>query len=146
LEASVIGYPEVLETAEFTVRRMTPGRPRQLVFESKSTGLGKCVVIAGDRSEDLVVRLEPYGSVTGQLLNKDKTPVAGLKLQRGEAGFVGGDYGEKTDAEGRFRIAGLVPGQKYRVQGFRAEVGWQIEFTAESGPLKDLGVVPRYGP
>ncbi len=142
MEASVIGYLRTLETAEFG-QQWTPWAG-VVVFESKSAGLGKFVVIPGDRSEEIVVRAEPYASVTGQLLDKDKKPVAGLKLQRGEANFVSGDYGEKTDADGRFRIKGLIPGQKYRVGGGRAEVGWQVEFTAESGPLKDLGVVPRY--
>jgi RNA polymerase sigma factor (sigma-70 family) len=130
--------PEILEGGDFVVRRLTPGRTRDLVFQHKGQGLGKFVVVPGDRTEPLVVRLEPYGSATGRLLGRDNQPMPGNKLQMGRTGFVGPELPDKTDREGRFRVGGLIPGQKYWLQSSREGLGWHVEFTAESGP-KNLG-------
>jgi protocatechuate 3,4-dioxygenase beta subunit len=132
---------QVLENGDFVVTRLTPGRTRELVFEHIEKGLAKLVAIPGDRTEPLTVRLEPYGSVTGRLVDKDGKPVAGSRVQMRRSGFVGSYLPDKTDRDGRFRASGLIPGQKYWLGGFREEAAWSTEFTAESGQEKDVGDV-----
>ena len=46
-----------------------------------------------------------------------------------------------TDGEGRFRIDGLIPDQKYHLMSFREGLGWSVKFTAASGRSKDLGIL-----
>jgi hypothetical protein len=133
------GYPETLASADFLVRRVTPGRTRELVFEHKERGLGKFVTVPGDRAEPLIVQLEPYGSVKGRLVGRDNQPVPGNKLRLGRSGFVHDELPNLTDQEGRFRIDRLIPGQKYDLLSFREALGWGVNFTAASGKSKDLG-------
>jgi RNA polymerase sigma factor (sigma-70 family) len=130
---------QFLGSGEFEVKRLVPGRTRELVFEHKEKGLGKFLTVSAERNEPLTVRLEPYGSVTGRLVDKDGKPVAGARVQMGRAGFVCPDLPEKTDRDGRFRASGLVPGQKYSVQAFREDIGWSVKFTAGAGQENDVG-------
>lgn len=132
---------ELLTSGEFMVTRLAPGRTRELVFEHKGKRLGMLVAVSGDHTDALTVRLEPYGSVTGRLVDKEGKPVAGSRAQMGRFGFVGPDLPEKTDRDGRFRAGELIPGQKYWVSGFREETFWHVEFTAEAAKEKDLGDV-----
>jgi len=59
--------------------------------------------------------------------------------------------GVKTDAEGKFRVEGLLPGLKYTLwvsddgTRQRAPSHWQEDVTAESGKVKDLGDVKKAG-
>jgi RNA polymerase sigma factor (sigma-70 family) len=132
-------YPDVLPDAGFEVRRLTPGRTRELAFRHKEKGLGAFVSIPGYRSEQLAVRLEPCGSVTGRLLGKDKKPVGGCRVQVNRYGWAGAGPSDKTDRDGRFSMKELIPGQKYTLVAFKDSVGWATEFTAEPGRERDVG-------
>jgi hypothetical protein len=132
-------FPDVLEGGDFVVRRLTPGRTRELVFRHQEKRLGKFVVVSGDRTVPLVVRLEPWGSVTGRLLGRDRKPVPGSKLRMGRSGWAAAPLPDTTDREGRFNVEGLIPGQQYWLNCFKGGLGWGVEFTAESGGKKNLG-------
>jgi hypothetical protein len=121
--------------------------------------VGKAQLVKGDEKGPVTFRLEPYGALTGRILDAEGKPCAGLKVTS-QASLERADDKENsielrlgilelpgtastTDKDGRFRIEGLVPGLKYvlnvregkeNVPGYSRE-----EFTAESGRTRDLG-------
>ncbi|HEV3005199.1 MAG TPA: M56 family metallopeptidase [Pirellulales bacterium] len=141
------GYkPERLETAEFTVLALNPRRPRALVFEFRERRLGFHAVIAGDEPGPLVVRLQPCGALVGRLLDAEAEPLAGSAISVGRHRITPPELTVRTDAEGRFRAEGLVPGLKYDLVRQREPGVMGIRFVAdgasvEPGETKDLGDV-----
>jgi protocatechuate 3,4-dioxygenase beta subunit len=132
--------PETLEGASFLVKRLSPGRTRKLLFEQRDRGLAARVIVRPDEKGPLTVRLGPSGSVSGRLLSQDRKPVAGVQVLVGPAGTVGGERRVQTDRQGRFRMEGLVPGERYRVVRRVGAVWWWQEFTAtaKGNELGDL--------
>ncbi len=133
-----------------------------LAFYHREKKLGKALLLQGDETKPLTVRLEPLGAIAGRILDakghpwaglnvlviatvKDKSyppelhwvPSAWFKLTRFEA---------KTDRDGKFRFDGLVPGLKYELFAAEGEIIPEIalpyradDLTVESGKTKDLG-------
>jgi hypothetical protein len=117
----------------FTVRGLDPRGSRLVVLFSPEKKLGKVRVVRGDEAGPLQVRLEPLSSLTGRVLDADGRPRAGLTVRAvlsrgGEDGarlptqllFRIGTWAKlegraATDAEGKFRLDGLLPGLKYTV-------------------------------
>jgi RNA polymerase sigma factor (sigma-70 family) len=139
LEGNMRGDPDLVRGSDFLIQRLSPGLSREIVVEHVEKKLGKAVVVQGDRVDAVEVKLEPLGSATGRLLGKDKKPIAGGKLQLGVSGWVAGELPDKTDGEGRFKVTGLIPGQKYYMMCQHEGLGWKVEFTAETGDSRDLG-------
>jgi len=110
-------FSEPLKDDTFAVRGFNPRRPRNLVFTHAARKLGAFVTVAGERKEPLVVKLEPFGSVVGRILDEDGQPAAGTMV-RLDCEHLYYERGPrvKTDREGRFRIEGLVPGQRYQAR------------------------------
>jgi protocatechuate 3,4-dioxygenase beta subunit len=151
-----------LETAAFTAHGLDPKRPRSLFFIDPEKKLAKLQPVRSDMASPLTVQLEPLGGVSGRVLNADGTPRAGLKVAVMHS-FQREDYeslplelvydypswtklidGEATtDAGGRFRVDGLVPGLKYFLNvkdGQEILAAYTEEnLTVESGKAKDLG-------
>jgi protocatechuate 3,4-dioxygenase beta subunit len=132
-----------LKSATFTVEGYHPGRPRQLPFHHKEKNLGAVLELSGEQSQPLKVELKPCGSVTGRLVDKNGKPAGGLAFTRylvhAKVFFLEG-VEVKSDAKGRFRLEGLVPGQKYRLRA--GKIGpdqWLPEFSVKAGEQKDLG-------
>jgi protocatechuate 3,4-dioxygenase beta subunit len=161
-----------LETSSFTVSGARPGQPRALFFVHPEKKLAKVERLRGDEKEPLTVRLEPLGTITGRVLDADGRPWAGLKvsatyqIQELESARVAvKDHDDlpwdllyqypawskvinkevTTDAEGRFRIEGLVPGLKYDLSAKTGEgqggvpVVTQEGLGVDSGKTKDVG-------
>jgi hypothetical protein len=106
---------KTLDTAEFELTDLNPLRTRSVLFAHLDKRFGSVLTIRGEAAEPLSVRLQAMGSATGRLVDKDGLPVkeAGLHFYRD--GYLGpGGCSTKTDQDGRFRVDGLVPGQKYR--------------------------------
>jgi protocatechuate 3,4-dioxygenase beta subunit len=102
-----------------TVSGLNPMRPRRFAFRHDSRKLVGFLLARGDEAEPYTVRMQPWGTITGRLLDAQGRP-------RPKAHLMSIDWGEArddpargilpsviTDAEGRFRIEGLVPGQSY---------------------------------
>jgi protocatechuate 3,4-dioxygenase beta subunit len=150
---TVVGLPpygliplgvETLKGAEVTVWGINPKANRPLVFYLKEKNLGFLVKeLRGEPSGPLTVKLQPCGSVSGRVVDQDGQPVAGFRLSvSGMALHWAGDYvWVTTDKGGRFRAAGLVPGQEYWVwdPGGLPRVFARVR--VEPGKLKDLGDV-----
>lgn len=106
--------PQTLTTDTFTVTGLNPRRSRPLLFYHKEQNLGFFKEIAGDEPEPLKVQLQPCGSATGRIVDKDGQPLPGLTLYFYRSSLIGpGGAQAETDKEGRFRVTGLAPGQTY---------------------------------
>jgi RNA polymerase sigma factor (sigma-70 family) len=140
---------EILQGAEFTVRGINPKANRQLVFYHKDKNLGFFLKeLRGGASEPLTIKLQACGSVSGRLVDQDKEPLAGVRLEvRGGAmAGLGGAQVILTDKKGRFQAVGLVPGQEYTVrQPFTSPASFVASVVAECGKNKDLGDVKPLG-
>jgi hypothetical protein len=97
----------------------------------------------------LTIRLEPWGTVTGRILDDEGQPLRDLTLNNlggtyppspAGRGILPGDA--RTNSVGRFRIDGLVPGLKYSATVPKVVAGPDALFrdvTVALGEVKDLG-------
>ncbi len=137
---------ETLKSAHFTVGGLNPRRTRKLLFFHQEKGLGCYQEIRGDAKGPLAIRLQPLGSASGRVVDKDGQPVAGLILHVNRYRLMGpGSVQVKTDKDGRFRAEGLVPGQKYQLSPAQRSLnlprGGAAVIVVESGKDKNLGDV-----
>jgi hypothetical protein len=115
-----------------TVRGLDKDRPRTVVVLSADGKLGKAQQVRADESGPVRVRLEPLSGLTGRVVNADGGPRAGLQV-RAVLDRKGGDAtrlpvqffltgstwaarlepSARTDAAGKFRLDGLMPGLPY---------------------------------
>jgi RNA polymerase sigma factor (sigma-70 family) len=155
------------ENPSFRVRGVDPGRPRTVVFIHPAKKLSEVRIVRRDERGPLEVRLKPLSAATGRILDADGRPRAGLQvvarvirigkeddhklptlflLQEGLR-FHHLDPQGTTDADGKFRLAGLLPGLQYALVVREGEGrdpvkldlppdGWTA---AASGQTKDLG-------
>jgi hypothetical protein len=143
------------ETSEFSMVLPNPERPRTLCFRHEDKRLVGQLTVTG-REEGLTVRLEPWGTVEGRLI----TTVEGEPLPDVRVGstpwFYSLSHGPaalevevvKTDKNGRFVLAGLLPGKVYNLR-FRdgrdpkkdpPPGGFVVkDLTLKAGETKDLG-------
>jgi hypothetical protein len=116
-----------LPKAECTVYALDPAKPRTVVFYHAEQKLAGTLTVRGDEAGPLTARLGPAGVIAGRVLDADGQPVAGVTV-----GLIYWDETARevdrhlrqrkelprTDATGRFRIEGIVPGVKFEL-GFR---------------------------
>ena len=92
------------------------------------------MLVRGDETEPLTVRLQPLGSATGRLLTQKGEPAANVTIDFGRTGNYGpGIRTAKTDGDGRFRVDGLAVGQKYDA------ILWR-----PNGPTRSLSFIARW--
>lgn len=132
----------------FEIAQYFPDQPRRVLALHEGKKLAGWVVVEGEPRGPVEVRLRPWGTVRGRLVDAAGRPMAGVAL-------TGPGYGELdlltppalpefqylTDREGRFRIAGLAPGVEYRLCAPRIGSGTLISATLDAGEEKDLGDV-----
>jgi RNA polymerase sigma factor (sigma-70 family) len=149
----------------FRVRGCDPAHPRTLVFLHPEKKLGRVQVVRGDEHGPLRIRLQPLSAATGRILSSDGRPQADLRVRAQpsrkdvddnllptlfqlEQGLQANrlDPQGTTDAGGRFRLDGLVPGLEYTLEvsdGLgRSRMTLMIpleSWRAASGQTKDLG-------
>jgi hypothetical protein len=144
---------EGLKEDAFTARGLYPKEQRTLSFAHKESKLIGYVVVDGTEEKPVEVRLQPWGAVTGRLVGGDGKPLAGVKVRRFYPSLPAPGIranGEEfvTDAEGRFRVEGLLPGQKHSLgldapkEGVKLDPGAALKaVAAPAGGVKDLGDV-----
>jgi hypothetical protein len=144
---------EPQETPAFTVYGIRKGETRKVVFLHYGRRLAASLALSGDEKSPLAVKLRPWGTVMGRLVDAAGRPQAGVPLTFPSGAITSPDQGThpegfRTDKDGKFRIEGLVPGMKYTlgtVDGSGAVAGVVFrDLTVKSGEAKDLGDV-RFG-
>ncbi len=103
--ATSIEYPQ--EAAMFEVIGLDPSSPRRLTVMHRGRKLIGSVYLKGDETQPLVVRLVPYGTITGRVVNRDGRPHDGLGILS-----EGGSQPKRLDERG------VLPG------GTRAMASW----------------------
>lgn len=109
-----------LGPAEFTAAPPHPDRPRRLAFRHDGRKLVGTAVVAAGSAKPVEFKLEPWATVTGRLLDADGKPIARASVfapagkgRDGKAVDTVRIATVYTDANGRFRIDGLLPGVAY---------------------------------
>jgi RNA polymerase sigma factor (sigma-70 family) len=153
------------QKAEFTALGLKADRPRLLCFAHEEMKLAGSVVVRGDEKDAVTVKLVPWGTVSGRLLDTDGKPIRKATLafteipqrQQGQPRMLDTglhvvvhwayqkkpDPTPRTDAEGRFRVEALVPGLKYNLAWLDAgRSGLAFSnLILEPGETRDLGDV-----
>jgi RNA polymerase sigma factor (sigma-70 family) len=154
------------EEPAFRVRGLDPGRPRTVVISHPEKKLGKIIVVRAEQTGPLDVRLEPCSSATGRILDARGRPWPGLRIRArlspNEEDIrdlpIGLRFDREwqqrlaaratTDADGKFRLDGLMPGLKYALEVSEHEVRSRADLllpleeswpSAESGKTRNLG-------
>ena len=150
-------YPQATSTIE--IHALDPSQPRRVIVTHAGRKLIGSVYLKGDETGPLTIRLQPYGTITGRIVDEEGRPRAGLGIMSAggsmpgrpaEQGILpGGNYGGgiHLGRDGRFRIEGLVPGLKYGAgasEGFNYLGELFHDVTVTPGEVKDLGdIKPR---
>jgi hypothetical protein len=124
-----------------------PGRPRTVLFRHAGKNLVGDLKVPKDFAADtLTLTLRPGVSLAGRVVGADGRPKGGVtvslsfKRKREDAwcGCTPAGESPATDATGRFRFAGLVPGLKYVVvlNGVHDRT---FTIDAPAGGTQDLG-------
>jgi RNA polymerase sigma factor (sigma-70 family) len=105
----------------FVVTGLPSGRYR-LDFIDHQHKLAGSVALKGDEKEAVTVKLQPWGTVTGRVVDEDGKPRTDVEIFSTWGERPDPERGSLTDkptvdALGRFRIEGLVPGVKYDALG-----------------------------
>ena len=150
------------DSSSFNAICLEDGKSRQLLFWNKEKNLaGRLVVDPG--KANATARLQPAGTVTGRLLDKDGAPMADALVVSYNHGLnhesdIEHDFVNviskpeiRTDRAGRFQITGLVPGLEYSF-GHEYKSGrfprlYIRDVACQSGETRDLGeLMPLPGP
>ncbi len=137
-----------------TVSQLNPLRPKRFIFRHDARKLVGSLIARGDEAEPYVVKLQPWGTITGRLVDSSGKPRPKVDLMtitwaQDLANPVKGLISsiQQTDREGRFRYEALVPGQEYSAnavgeQAAKGGFGVVIDrVVLKPGEAKDLGDV-----
>ena len=137
---------------------LVPEESRPVVFMHGGKRLAGYKEIGWDTPEPIEVQLEPWGVVTGRLVDSAGLPRPNCGMQphlvlKNRLRHTEVPHWQErvfTDASGRFRVEGLVPGQSYRLVYENAS-SIQTEAGCNVAPLKpsetrDLGDIKAVVP
>ena len=137
-----------------TVSQLNPIRPKRFIFRQDARKLVGCLIARGDEPEPYVVKLQPWGTITGRLVDANGKPRPKVELMtwdwsealaNPQRGLIAN--GQSTDQNGRFRYERLVPGQSYSADVISREAlsdGYGVvinRVVLKPGETKDLGDV-----
>jgi hypothetical protein len=140
----------VLDGSEVEVLALEPGKPREVIATSSDGNYIVKTAVSGDDLRPATIRLERAGSITGRIVDENGKPVKALlspDQQTKDAPDVGYIPQVRSDAEGRFRMAALLPGLRYsaeiRGEGKDTErVGTAFaNVVLRAGEVRDLGAI-----
>ena len=150
---------EASTTGALTVSKLNPLRPKRFLFRHAARKLVGCLIARGDEPEPYAVPLQSSSTITGRLVDAGGKPRSGVDLMTIDWQTAASDpargvilYGQKTDAEGRFRYEGLVPGQEYSANAVgdqAAKGGFGVvinRIVLKPGEVRDLGDVRTHLP
>jgi hypothetical protein len=136
-----------LRAASFVLNGLHPNRGKRITFIKDDRRLVGFLLARGDGDAPYMVRMQPWGTVTGRIVDENGDP-AKVVLSSGNGNVPNADpeVGEfhdlHTDPDGRFKIERLVPGQRYtariyrdfRLRGFAFD-----KLILNAGEVRDVG-------
>ena len=149
----VWGLYQRQESSKVTLMGFTPNGVRQVVVIHQGRKLAGVKIVDASKGPAQAIKLFPWGEVRGRIVAPDGTPRADLVFIQGPsfskkakvAPFDNLSSNVGTDAEGRFRVDGLVPGMHYGSSVGDRQFGLLgdlfDDLTVEPGEVKDLGDV-----
>jgi hypothetical protein len=145
LDGLMVLSKEPANHSAFVVSGLPSGRYR-LDFIHSGRKLAGSLALSGDEKGDLSVKLRPWGTVTGRVVDNDGNPRTDVEIFSFSQKHPDPERGvlanrPNVDARGRFRIEGLVPGVKYDAYGNSISASGAILSAVQVGPgeVKDLG-------
>jgi RNA polymerase sigma factor (sigma-70 family) len=135
-------------TSTHTITGLKRGKKRLLSFLDERNRLAGELQLNGDEMDPRTVTLQPWGTLTGRVVDEDGEPMSeGFLLTQVREAF-GSGY-PRVGKDGRFRVEGLVPGKAYEFDflletkpRFRGTLLKDVKVGA--GEVKDLGdIVPK---
>jgi hypothetical protein len=137
---------------------LVPEQYRPVVFVHGGKKLAGYMEVGYNSPESIEVRLEPWGVITGRLLNEAGLPRANLGMQpymilKNRLRHTQVPHWQErvfTDSTGRFRVEGLAPGRNYRLV-YEDSASNQTAAGVDVAPLKpgearDLGDIKAVVP
>ena len=110
-------------SSEFKATGLRPGRPRYIQARDEKNKLAGAVLVTGEEKGPVELKLQPWGTLAGRLLDEGGEPRAGVPVSFVRSTSADENVRAKvglspvpdvtTDKDGRFRIDGLVPGMTY---------------------------------
>ncbi len=151
-------YPQ--ESPAIEIHALDPSKPRRVTITHAGRKLIASIYLKGDETGSMTIRLQPWGTITGRIVDDEGKPRGGLRLSS-----AGGSYPERpnvqgvlpgtllsadrdpneglrTSGDGRFRVEGLVPGLMYAASVLERSMRIGTLFqdvTVAPGEVKDLG-------
>ncbi len=139
-------------TTAVEICALDPSEPRRVTISHDGRKLVGSVYLKGDEAGPLTIRLQPWGTITGRIVDEDRQPhdevwigsPFGDDPQRGDLPTSDSSSPLRTGRDGRFRVEGLVPGVKYGAYALempnRKILGDIFrDLTVAPGEVKDLG-------
>ncbi len=131
---------------------------RRITARHRGRKLAGATMVTLDHGLTQVLRLEPWGEITGRVVTTDGTPIPRARIKPGPRFGPGSavepidvlpgtndDGGLVTAADGRFHVVGLVPGTHYgaSVADFNQTLLGDLfaDLTVAPGQIKDLGTI-----
>jgi hypothetical protein len=146
------GWGQGVLPAEFMVYGLGPEQGRTLLLDHPEKNLTGCLEIKGDERGPVVITLRSAAAIVGRLVEEGGQPLADAEVTAHPD--LAADNGSwlrshsrppsRTDAQGKFRIDGLIAGVSY--QGFYRPKPVYLHrifegLSPKSGEVKDLGDV-----
>lgn len=143
---TVRGGEQILETAKFTATGIERDRPCTLSFVHRGRKLIGQITVQPQDKGPLTVRLQPWGVLTGRLVDAEGKPVADVKAHlkypdSRDSGTKPPDQVFAADRDGRFRVEGLLPDRNHELileHGTKKGVTLK-KLKTLAGEKKDLG-------
>jgi RNA polymerase sigma factor (sigma-70 family) len=114
-------HEPVLRAATIPITGLHPDRARRITFVKDDRKLIGFLLARGDGDAPYTVRMQPWATITGRVVDEQGRPISGASLAAGTVRefAVHDDPGAgivpevSTDDQGRFRAERLVPGLSY---------------------------------
>jgi hypothetical protein len=150
-----------LRASSFLVTDLTPDRPRRITFIQEERKLIGELLALGDDTTPYTVQMQPWATVTGQLLEQDGKRLSGnllasLNVVRAapatDAEVSEWDHEQLRYVEtndGRFRVEKLIPGVRYDAKVYRGRKSAGPAFESlvlKPGEVRDLGQIRTQKP
>jgi beta-lactamase regulating signal transducer with metallopeptidase domain/protocatechuate 3,4-dioxygenase beta subunit len=158
---------EPLAGSEFQAVGYNPAEPRHMFFLHKERRLAGSLTIRGEQPGKLTLRLQPWATISGRIVDGHGNSKGGLEIHGGPGPKQDPVTGEPpagplpthgksgpqriyTADDGTFKIEGLVPGARYNVQVHDKNtrtfgiILW--ETVLQPGEVRPIGDIPLEDP